>query len=292
MEQQAVEYNNNICNDNSEVYADILSGDENNITSESDESDIIISGKVLPIESNSEKSDSDDEFNNDEFIGNDFFELLVKETNRCHLQNVNKYKYTKKIKQWEDTTIDEMKKFLALNILMGQVNKSNLNDYWSTAKQNLSLDEAMTPHRGRLSFRVYNPGKKSKYGMLVRLLCESESAYITNFKLYNGNGQKLQNLVEDVLENYANIWHHVYMDNYYYSSVELAANLLEKKIRQIGTMQEEIIKLQGLVANMGTYPVVTSDEEHGLVIQFKHLEDFQSFNENLKKNESLNKYMV
>ncbi|XP_026474168.1 piggyBac transposable element-derived protein 4-like [Ctenocephalides felis] len=160
MEQQGVEYNN-ICNDNSEVYADILSGNENNI-SESDESDIIISRKVLPIESNSEKSDSDDELNNvtftlwsesdidmdineflgndgikvfpkdseiigdtvDLFIGNDFFELLVKETNRYHLQNVNKYKSTKKIKQWEDTTIDEMKKFLALNILMGQVNRA------------------------------------------------------------------------------------------------------------------------------------------------------------------------
>ncbi|XP_026476403.1 uncharacterized protein LOC113382057 [Ctenocephalides felis] len=259
MEQHAVEYNNNICNDNSEVYADILSGDENNIT-ESDESDIIISGKVLPIESNSEKSDSDDVFNNvtftlwsesdidmdiNEFLGNDGIKVFPKDSEI--------------IGDTEDTTIDEMKIFLALNTLMGQVNKSNLNDYWPTGSlietpvfgkvmprnrfrqilqllhfcnndQTLSLDEAIIPHRGRLSFRVYNPGKKSKYGMLVRLLCESESAYITNFKLYNGNGQKLQNLVEDVLENYANIWHHVYMDNYY-SSVELAANLLEKKIR-------------------------------------------------------------
>lgn len=71
-----------------------------------------------------------------------------------------------------------MKKFLGLNILMGQVRNGSIDDYWSTgrrftiesvieyffgkfgtvytSKQNLSLDEAMIPHRGRLSFQVYN----------------------------------------------------------------------------------------------------------------------------------------
>lgn len=43
---------------------------------------------------------------------------------------------------------------------------------------------------------------------------------------------------------------------------------------------------------METNPVVTFDEEHGQVIPFKNMEDFQSLNVNLKKNESLRKYVV
>ena len=110
-----------------------------------------------------------------------------------------------------------MKKFLGLIILMGQVKKENIRNYWSTdptismpichhsmsrnrwqavhfsdnsqqvehsgwlfkiwsvyeyfvkkfrsvcsPKQELSLDEAMNPWRGRLKFRTYNPRKITK----------------------------------------------------------------------------------------------------------------------------------
>lgn len=232
----------------------------------------------------------------DLFIDDDFFQLLVTETNRYYMQNMHKYKRVKSTKQWRDTTITEIKKFLALNILMGQVKKNNVNDYWTTdpymetpifgkimtrnrfrqilqslhfcdnsaipddasrlvkvesimqyfiekfdkvykPKQNLSLDEAMIPCRGRVSFRVYNPGKITKYGLLVRMLCESDTGYICKFKLYSGNGETLQNLVVNLLDGYENIWHHVYMDNYY-NSVQLAQKLLYKKIRICGTIRE------------------------------------------------------
>jgi len=32
------------------------------------------------------------------------------------------------------------------------------------------LEEAMIPWQGRLKFRIYNPGKITKYGMLVRMV--------------------------------------------------------------------------------------------------------------------------
>ena len=39
----------------------------------------------------------------------------------------------------------------------------------------ISLDEGMLGWRGRLRFRVYNPGKITKYGILVWMVCESST---------------------------------------------------------------------------------------------------------------------
>ena len=84
-------------------------------------------------------------------------------------------------------------------------------------KSKLALDKAMVPYRGRLSFRTYNPAKIVKYGILVRMLCESESGYICNLQVYSGQGRKLQETILSVLEPYLGHWHHVYQDNYYNS---------------------------------------------------------------------------
>ncbi|CAK9820225.1 PiggyBac transposable element-derived protein 4 [Anthophora quadrimaculata] len=65
------------------------------------------------------------------FLGDDLFELLVTETNRYRSQVANKYKEYKPVK-WVDVTVKEMKKFLGLIILMGQVPKGDIYDYWST----------------------------------------------------------------------------------------------------------------------------------------------------------------
>ncbi|EFN86920.1 PiggyBac transposable element-derived protein 4, partial [Harpegnathos saltator] len=66
------------------------------------------------------------------FIGNDFFEHLVGESNRYHYQVMERYRITSKMKKWTDITIPEMKKFLGILILMGQVKKDVLYDYWTT----------------------------------------------------------------------------------------------------------------------------------------------------------------
>ena len=70
----------------------------------------------------------------------------------------------------------------------------NLGSVYSP-KQELSLDEAIIPWRGRLAFRTYNPGKKMKYGLLVRMVCEAVSGYICNLEIYAAEGKKLQDTV-------------------------------------------------------------------------------------------------
>ena len=57
--------------------------------------------------------------------------------------------------------------------------------------QQLSLDEAMIPWRGRLRIPTYNPGKLIKYGLLVRMVTESTSGYILNLEIYAGEGKKI-----------------------------------------------------------------------------------------------------
>ena len=63
-------------------------------------------------------------------FGNDFFELVASQTNLCHQQNEKSYKKYKPLK-WTDVTHSDMKKFLGLIILMGQI-KSHWKEYWST----------------------------------------------------------------------------------------------------------------------------------------------------------------
>ena len=75
---------------------------------------------------------------------------------------------------------------------------SKFNPYWIFSlkdlrlhkpNQQLSLDEAMIPWRGKLRIRTYNPGKLIKYGLLVHMVTESTSGYILNLEIYAGEGK-------------------------------------------------------------------------------------------------------
>jgi len=68
----------------------------------------------------------------DVFLDDNFYELMVTETNRYHHQNVEQYVTKKKTIKWTDLTISEFKKFLGLLILMGQISKSTIDEYWTT----------------------------------------------------------------------------------------------------------------------------------------------------------------
>ncbi|XP_068618055.1 piggyBac transposable element-derived protein 4-like [Battus philenor] len=103
--------------------------------------------------------------------------------------------------------------------------------------QNISIYEGMIPWRGRLNFKVYNHKYNQKYGILIPMLCDSVTGYISSFKIYSGVGQPIPKTVMELLASSYGKWHHLYMDNYY-NSVELAENLLEKKIRVCGKIRQ------------------------------------------------------
>jgi len=228
-------------------------------------------------------------------IGDDLILLLTEQSNLYHSQNAEKWKVSPKTLKWSNITPEEMRKFLGLIILMGQVRKDNIRDYWSTdptistpifprtmsrnrfesiwqawhfsdnsqqtqdsgrlfkiwpvyeyfahkfrsvysPKQELSLDESMIPWRGRLKFRTYNPGKITKYGVLVRMVCEAVSGYVYNMEIYSAEGKKLEDTVLSLLDRNLDQNHHLYQDNFY-NSVRLAETLLDRKVRVCGTMR-------------------------------------------------------
>lgn len=112
--------------------------------------------------------------------------------------------------------------------------------------EQLSLDESLLLHRGRLVFRQYIKNKKKKYGIKFYELCTPDG-YILNFEMYTGKsneeenavrGLKTTSLVKRLMDPYLNKGHHLYMDNYY-NCVSLSEELLKLKMHSTGTLRKD-----------------------------------------------------
>jgi len=69
------------------------------------------------------------------------------------------------------------------------------------------------------------------------MVCEATSGYICNLEIYCAKGLKLKNTVLKLMTPYFDLWHHLYMDNYY-NSVETSELLfLKHKLRTCGTIR-------------------------------------------------------
>jgi hypothetical protein len=79
----------------------------------------------------------------------------------------------------------------------------------------------MTPWRGRLKFRTYNPEKITKYEVLVKMVCEAVSGNICNMEIYSAERKKLEDTVLSLLDGNLGQNHHMYQDGFY-NSVRLA----------------------------------------------------------------------
>ncbi len=107
--------------------------------------------------------------------------------------------------------------------------------------EEVSVDEAMIPFKGRLSFKQYMKDKPTKWGIKVFVLADALNGYISRFQIYTGKNSALSaNEVglcsRVVLELLSGIDTHpkVYMDNYY-TSPALFLSLYRKGINARGT---------------------------------------------------------
>ena len=62
-------------------------------------------------------------------IGDDLIQLLTKQSNLYCRQNEQKWKMLPKTLKWSNVTPEEMRKFMGLIVLMGQVRKESVRDY-------------------------------------------------------------------------------------------------------------------------------------------------------------------
>ena len=82
---------------------------------------------------------------------------------------------------------------------------------------------------------VYNPSQIPKYGILVRMVCESATGYICNLRINDGKCGSLTESVGFLLEPYEGKGYHLYQDSYY-NSVHQTNELLQKLTRVCGTI--------------------------------------------------------
>ena len=137
--------------------------------------------------------------------------------------------------------------------------------------QNLSIDEGMLKWRGRLSFRVYQKDKPTKYGIKSYILADSITKYCYAIDTYCCEKKSIKETVQRLLtpECYGK-WHHLYMDNLY-NSVELFEILLDKKIHAAGTLRchrGEPNEIRN-PANMSRFDVIAKDNGKVFVYAWK-----------------------
>ncbi len=65
--------------------------------------------------------------------------------------------------------------------------------------------------------------------MKFYILTESDTSYVLQFRMYDGIHKSVKDTVNDLIKNYNNLYHRLFMDNYY-NSFELNKQLLDKRI--------------------------------------------------------------
>ena len=78
-------------------------------------------------------------------------------------------------------------------------------------------------------FRNKSPGKIKGYEMVVTVLCDAKTWYVSNIEIYKAQQKKWDETAMLVLENNSAVHHHVYQDNFY-KSLMLSENLLQHNI--------------------------------------------------------------
>ncbi|CAK9827573.1 PiggyBac transposable element-derived protein 4 [Anthophora retusa] len=108
--------------------------------------------------------------------------------------------------------------------------------------KNLSLDESMMLHRGRLSFRQFIKSKKNKYGIKFYELC-THDGYALNVDIYKGKVSHethslsvVDSVVMSLMKPYLSKGFSLFMDNYY-NSIGLSNRLFSFKTHTTGTLR-------------------------------------------------------
>ena len=112
-------------------------------------------------------------------------------------------------------------------------------------ERDLSLDESLMLFKGRLGWKQYLPLKRSRLGIKIYIICESNSGYVWDFIIYTGHGTKYNKIynklsvtsqvVMKLVHPLLNKGHCIIMGNYY-NSPQLSQILLKNGTDSYGTL--------------------------------------------------------
>lgn len=110
--------------------------------------------------------------------------------------------------------------------------------------QQVTVDEKLEAFRGRCGFRQYMPLKPNKYGIKIFALCDAKLFYTYNLEVYVGNqpegpfakSNSAMSVVKRLTEPIYGSNRNVTTDRWF-TSIELAKELLSKGLTTIGTIR-------------------------------------------------------
>lgn len=105
--------------------------------------------------------------------------------------------------------------------------------------ENVCIDEALCPWRGRGGSRVYMRDKPTKWGIKLYELCESSSGYVWTFEVmcrYPGLSNTPHDVCLRLMQQLKNEGRTLYLDNYYCAPA-LAASLAAEDTAVVGTVR-------------------------------------------------------
>ena len=207
---------------------------------------------------------------------------------------------------WHDVTVEEVKAFVGMQILMGICKLPHITMYWSkhhfltpslcsimtltrfkqiwrymhlndstnfvphgqpgwdplfklrmlldlvtprleseyNVHEQLTVDEAMIPFKGRLGFKQYMKDKPMKWGIKVFVLVDAKNGYVYRMQIYTGKNYSLDSdvglcsrVVLELLDGLEHTGPRVFMDNYYISPW-LFLKLYDNGVNACGTARK------------------------------------------------------
>ena len=238
------------------------------------------------------------------YFTDDIWDLLVTETNRyaASIRSQNTHTHPR---PWYDVTMEEMKAFIGVVMLMGICRLPTIEMYWSanhplitpgisntmprirfeqilrflhlndnaqqvshgqpgydplfkvrplldllsrrfeseyTTHEEVSIDEAMIPYKGRLGFKQYMKDKPTKWGIKAFVLADARNGYVKRFQVYTGKNAALDasqgglctRVVLELLSGLEGDHPKLYVDNYY-TSPTLFLRLYKRGVNACGT---------------------------------------------------------
>lgn len=139
----------------------------------------------------------------------------------------------------DNLTADRNDRIAKIRPIIDALN-ATFQKYYSP-KEDICVDESQVPYRGRIIFRQYNKSKRHKYGMKLFKLC-TIPGHTCKLHLYSGKNIDTvnttpTNVVMALCEHIFDKGHTLATDNWY-TSLELAYQLLEKQTHLIGTLRK------------------------------------------------------
>lgn len=111
--------------------------------------------------------------------------------------------------------------------------------------QNLCIDESLVLWKGRLSFKIYIPSKRHRFGIKLFVHCDALTGYVLDIIVYTGSESDIKmnpdigisgSVVTTMLSDYLGKGHRLFVDNWY-TSPTLFDFLHKNKTNACGTVR-------------------------------------------------------